>query len=361
MASSKVSPIFNTFAAASEFYAQENCGTLKLGASHYSELLSAVLTELTILYRSSQSKKDTPSKVFAQHVLSEFTKLGFDNICVKCDALQEYEDEEFGYVLASDLRKLCFRKKGEFDGTFDIHFSDMDASLDETQLFTLIKALRLYLSELFMRVARTYDPTDFKAENATYSYQGAKRSTAEFLAYATNLYKLHLDFCKFSDNLSEFGTIFKKAAELSKNMSQTLKTQKEASRHVKTAKQTKVAPATPATPAKPKTVRVFTQNDDGRVVTNVWTKRKEEQAAQAEAAPAEAAPAEAAPAEAAQAEAAPAEAAQAEAAPAEEAEAEADMPVADVTLDDDGEFKVVSRKKNAKAAPSTKGHRFRKE
>ena len=350
MTSSMVSPKFNIFPAATEFYTKEECGTLKLGASQFRELLATVCTELAILYKSSLSSNETPSKVFAEHVLSELTIFEFDKLCVKCDTLQQYDEAEFGYFLKSELGKLCHRKKGEFDPTFDIHFSDMEASLDDTKLFTLIKALRLYLSELFRRIAGTYDPTDFKPENATYSHKGSKRATPEFISYAMDLHSLHLDFCKFSDNLSEFGKIFKNASVLSKTLSEKLKTQKEERRRAKTtSKDVKVVVTTTATAtqAKPKTVHFSKQNDarnnEVKVVPNVWAKRKEQQVAKLD--------------EARKLD---------EPTTLPESTTPAEIPhgtYTGVSMDDNGDFKLVSRKKNAKTIPtaSTKGRRFQKE
>lgn len=303
MASSKVSPIFNTFAGAAEFYTQEKCGTLMLKATQYSELLSAVLAELNVLYAGTQNKSETPSKVFGNHVLAEFTRLAFDTLCVKCDALQEFESEEFGFILRSQLGKLTHRKKGEFDGSYDIHFTEMDQSLEETRLFTLIKALRLYTAELFKRLVGSYDPADFDSAHVTYSVGGAKRSSEAFIAYAQQLYEIHFSFCKYSEKLTEFSDIFKTAAGLSKALSEKLKTERESKRHVKTDAKTtdktdakttgkkqvqKAKPAAAASadvppPLPPKTTRVYTKSETGKIVVvpappaSVWAKRSAEQ------------------------------------------------------------------------------------
>ncbi len=300
MASSMVSPIFNTFAGASEFYTQEKCGTIMLKGVRYGELLAAVLHELTTLYKGTQTKSDTPSKVFGQHVLEAFTRLGLDKLCVKCDTLQEYESEEFGFSLRSQFGKLTHRKKGEFDPSYDIHFKEMELPLEETRLFTLIKALRLYVAELFIRMVGSYDPADFDSSRVTYNVGTAKRSSQAFIAYAEQLNQIHFGFCKYSETLSEFSETFKKAAELSKALSEKQKVERESKRRVektdvKAEKKTdtKVKVVVKSTQAP----RVFKKAEDGKVVQlppappSIWKKReaeqKEKQQAQAAAADAE--------------------------------------------------------------------------
>jgi hypothetical protein len=106
MASSKVSPIFNTFAGAAEFYTQEKCGTLMLKATQYSELLSAVLAELTILYNGTQNKSETPSKVFGHH--ARFRQLiDDDKVLWKLtkEQMEGIEGEQAVFDLFSDYYK----------------------------------------------------------------------------------------------------------------------------------------------------------------------------------------------------------------------------------------------------------------
>jgi hypothetical protein len=390
MTSSKVSPIFNTFAGAAEFYTQEQCGTLMLKATQYTELLSAVLAKLNELYTGTQNKSETPSKVFGNHVLAEFTRLDFDNLSVKCDALQEFESEEFGFILRSQLGKITHRKKGEFDGSYDIHFTEMDQSLEDTRLFTMIKALRLYTAELFKRLVGSYDPADFDSARVTYSVGGAKRSSEFFMTYAQQLYEIHFGFCKYSEKLTEFSDIFKTAAGLSKALSEKLKTERESKRHVKTdtktdskttsktdtkttsktgkpykTGKTASASADVPPPLPPKTHRVFTKSEAGKIVVvpappaSVWAKRsaehkvKQETAAAAEAAEAtEATEA----AEAAETD---------ETDEADEADEAAETDSVQVPEKDE-EFKVVvskriNKKQETSTSTSTKGRRFRKE
>jgi hypothetical protein len=354
MASSMVSPIFNTFAGASEFYTQEKCGTIMLKGVRYGELLAAVLHELTTLYKGTQTKTDTPSKVFGQYVLEAFTRLGLDKLCVKCDALQEFESEEFGFSLRSQFGKLTHRKKGEFDPSYDIHFKEMELPLEETRLFTLIKALRLYVAELFIRMVGSYDPADFDSSRVTYNVGTAKRSSQAFIAYAEQLNQIHFGFCKYSETLSEFSETFKKAAELSKALSEKQKAERESKRRVEKTD----AKAEKKTDTKVKVVvkstqapRVFKKAEDGKVVQlpppppSVWKQREADQKEKQEA-------------QAAQAAAADAES------ESEDEEPEPSPAVEAAAQPEEG-FKVVVSKRGKKPQESqqtsTKGRRFIKK
>ena len=374
MASSMVSPIFNTFAGAAEFYTQEQCGTLMLKATRYGELLAAVLTKLTTIYNGTQSKSETPSKVYGNHVLAELTRFGFDRLCVKCDALQEFESEEFGFILRSQFGKLSQRKKGEFDSSYDIHYTEMEQPLDEIRyLFTLIKALRLYTSELFKRIAGTYDPADFRPSHATYSIEGKKRTSEVFVRYCQQLYDIHFAFCKYSEKLSEFTEFFKTANGLSKTLSDKLKAERESQRHVqktdksakpdgKTGKTGKTdkhksTSAAAAAPAPKQAVRVFAKAENGEIVQlptpppSVWAKRAAEKKEKDEVTAA----------------------AKAEETQVDESADDDDVgqaengddvgQAADQVPEKEEEFKVVVSKRNKKpeANTSTKGRRFRKE
>lgn len=354
MASSMVSPIFNTFAGASEFYTQEKCGTIMLKGVRYGELLAAILHELTTLYKGTQTKSDTPSKVFGQHVLEAFTRLGLDKLCVKCDALQEFESDEFGFSLRSQFGKLTHRKKGEFDPSYDIHFKEIELPLEETRLFTLIKALRLYVAELFIRMVGSYDPADFDSSRVTYNVGTSKRSSQSFIAYAEQLNQIHFDFCKYSETLSEFSETFKKAAELSKALSEKQKVERESKRRVEKA-EAKAEKADTKTKLKvvAKTAqapRVFKKTDGGKIVEvapgppSIWKKREADQKDKQEA-----------------------HAAAAEAESESEDEEPEAAPVADdvAVAQPEEDFKVVVSKRGKKPQEqqqaSTKGRRFIKK
>jgi len=99
-----------------------------------------------------------------------------------------------------------------FDGAFELYYSELNKTLDETKLVPLVKALRLYVGNVYNCIFRTYDwsprhnPSKF-----TFKHEGKFLATVESTEFAKNIHELWGMLSNYSLKLEEFVAIFVEA------------------------------------------------------------------------------------------------------------------------------------------------------
>ena len=214
MASSTVSPVFSSFTDALKHYASNECGKTQLRNASFVDIYSALATALSIFHEDTMSEKQTSAKTYATYVLSRLEKIQLDKILsLISKIIKDHQGKEYSKYLDAEQGWICKKPKEEFNITYDIHFKEQQEVLDDSKPFTLIKALRLFTSELFKRFTCSYNPSDYNPDRVYYKLNGAQRTSSEFMQYTQDIMDLHILFCKYTERLSEFFEIFKEAGE----------------------------------------------------------------------------------------------------------------------------------------------------
>ncbi len=214
MASSKVSPIFSSFTDALKHYASKECGKIQLRNASFVDIFSALATALSIFHEDTLSEKQTSPKIYATYVLPRLQQVDLDKILNEISKIiTKHHGKEYSKYLDAELGWICKKPKEEFNIAYDIHFKEQLEVLDDSKPFTLIKALRLFTSELFKRFTTSYNPSDYNPDRVYYKLNGAQRTSSEFIEYTQDIMNLHILFCKYTERLSEFFDIFKEAGD----------------------------------------------------------------------------------------------------------------------------------------------------
>lgn len=181
-------------------------------------VLSAISTELLSLLKNARTRG--ASKLFAVHVLNRLDELGFFDIFEHSQSLLNFANKDFGFfTVCKPLGQLNkFSAEKHFDIKFNIHYDELNRVFDEIQFFTLIKALRLMLSQLYFFNFHTYTwSSKHNPASATFKNRDGKFiATPTYVDYVTILHELYGLFVEYEDNLHEFMQVFSEAAKLSK-------------------------------------------------------------------------------------------------------------------------------------------------
>jgi hypothetical protein len=217
MASSMVSPVFSSFTDSLKHYASNECGNIQMRNASFVDIFSTLATALSIFQEDSMLEKQTSAKTFASYVLVKLTEIKFDVILTEISKIiTKHHGKEYAKYLDAELGWISKKPKEEFNIAYDIHFKNLLEVLDDSRPFTLIKALRLFTGELFKRFTGSYNPIDYNSEKVYYKINGLQRSSSEFIEYTSDILKLHIIFCKYTERLSEIFDIFKEAADFVK-------------------------------------------------------------------------------------------------------------------------------------------------
>jgi hypothetical protein len=229
MTSSMVSPV-SIYSKTLGYYA-DDLGEKTLRLSQFIDLCTVLGAEMSIQCDTLASEKHTPQKVYAQSVITGLSELNFDTIFDKCCTLYEHHNGvEYSKLFNCDLGWLSRRHKGEFDIAFDIPHKNLDEKLDECRPYTLIKALRLYVSDLYKKITGSYNPAAYDPRKVTYRVGDSRRTSDEFIRFCNELTNIHKHFCVYSEKLDEFFALFKKSGDLAKACKAELDAQRDAQR-----------------------------------------------------------------------------------------------------------------------------------
>jgi hypothetical protein len=199
-----------------DYYAA-NSTEKTLRDAQYLDIFGSINVELALMSKTLEESKTkkTPQTVFIQNTLQGLSELNFPNIVKMCFTLYDKHcDADYGNCFDADLGWLSRRRKGEFNIAFDIHHNDLSKTFEETKFFMQIKALRLYVAELFKKYVGSYEPQDFVSSKVNYRVGSSYRTSDEFVTFCYELMHVHIEFSKYSERLSEFSSLFKASGEL---------------------------------------------------------------------------------------------------------------------------------------------------
>jgi hypothetical protein len=211
-------------------YFAANSSEKTLREAQYLDIFGSINVELALMTTTLEKAKNkkTPQTVFIQNTLQGLSELNFPKIIKMCYTLYDKHCEaDYGNCFDADLGWLSRRRKGEFNIAFDIHHNDLSKTFEETKFFMQIKAIRLYVAELFKKYVGSYEPQDFVANKVTYRVGDSRRTSDEFVTFCYELMHLHVEFCKYSERLTEFSDLFKTSGTLAKTYREELDTRRQ--------------------------------------------------------------------------------------------------------------------------------------
>lgn len=313
-----------------------------------------------------------PQAKYNATVVSALEKLHvFQFVSGLLDQLCDFYDSEFAFCTVNvPLGKFPRPSRDEFQQFKHLYVLDqnMNTTLGEVFPIEIFRAVRLHLMNLLFRFFNTYDvdetfvtkdgKTHYTCDSskATFRSKGHNHTTAEFCSFAEYLIKANRYLKQLSLELTELSQPFRDAAQIAKaERVQYAKAQAQAKFAEAKAAKTKAAPVATASPTlSPRQAslqKTFSVDAKPFVpatppAVNPWNKRKEA----SEAAKAAKAAREAQAQEAAEAS---------EASGAEEAVEPIEPIEPNTNSQNDGEYKLVAKKKRSDFAPQKKRDRFR--
>jgi hypothetical protein len=187
-----------------------------------SEALGAVFAGL-----KTTDKTIPPQANYNTTVVSAVEKTGFFGFINLLGQLYDFYDADFAFCTVNTrLGSFPRPSKEEFQEFKHLYVldSNMNLSLDDVFPIELIRAVRLHLMQLLFRFFKTYDVDEeyqtkdgkkhktCNASNATYRSNGHTVATGEFCSFTEYLIKANLYLKQLSLELTEFSTPFREAA-----------------------------------------------------------------------------------------------------------------------------------------------------
>lgn len=205
-----------------DYYAA-NSTEKTLREAQYLDIFGSIIVEFALMTKTLEESKKNPQTVFIENTIQGLSELNFPKIVKMCYALyNKHSESDYGKCFDSDLGWLSRRRKGEFNIAFDIHHNELSNTIEETKFFMQIKALRLYVAELFKKYVGSYEPQDFIPNKVTYRIGDSRRTSDDFVNFCYELMHIHIEFCKYSERLTEFSELFKTSGALAKKYREEL-------------------------------------------------------------------------------------------------------------------------------------------